>query len=290
MPPTRYRSILFDLYGAFVRDLGGWVAIADLVELAAPLQVDEQAVRSSVSRFSRKGLLRREIRDGQVGYALSDPAHDILAEGDLRIFDKLEPARLEDGWVLASFSVPERLRAERHQLRTRLTWLGFGNLGAGLWIAPRRVLERTIETVREVGLDGFVDVFAATHHAFDRPEDLVRRCWDLDTLEATYRDYLDRFQPAAERWSRVTPEDTPDEAYADHVHALHEWRKTPYLDPGLPVELLPDPWPGTQAAELFAHLQERLMPATLRFVHEVVGAQPSGTTATATTSTNARGS
>jgi len=66
MPPNRYRSVLFDLYGAFVRGMGGWIAIFDLVALAGPLGVDEQAVRSSVSRLSRKGLFLREVRGGQV--------------------------------------------------------------------------------------------------------------------------------------------------------------------------------------------------------------------------------
>ena len=270
MPPNRYRSILFDLYGAFVRDLGGWIAISDLVALAAPVEVDEQAVRSSVSRFSRKGLLQREVRFGQVGYALSEQALGILAEGDLRIYDKLEPARVEDGWVLATFSVPERLRAERHQLRTRLAWLGFGNLGSGLWIAPRRVLDRTVDTIREVGLDAYVDVFEASYRAFDDLPDLVRRCWDLDDLERVYTTYVQRFGLIRTRWERSDPAADPRAAYVDYVTALHEWRKTPYLDPGLPTELLPASWPGTTAGELFAALRAALEEPARGFVDDVV--------------------
>jgi len=270
MPPHRYRSILFDLYGAFVRDLGGWIAIADLVTLAAPLDVDEHAVRSSVSRFARGGLLTREVRDRSVGYALSEHAQGILAEGDLRIFDKLEPARLEDGWVLVTFSVPEELRAARHQLRTRLTWLGFGNLGAGLWIAPGRVAERTVDTIREVGLDAYVDVFDASYRAFDDLPALVGRCWDLAELEAVHTSYVEHFAPVERSWRDRDPTEHPRGAYADYVLALHEWRKTPYLDPGLPIELLPSPWPGVTAAELFGQLRDRLEPAARRYVEAVI--------------------
>lgn len=269
MPPNRYRSILFDLYGAFVRDLGNWIAISDLVTLAAPLDLDDQAVRSSVSRFSRKGLLEREVRDGQAGYTLSDQALGILAEGDLRIYDKLDPARLEDGWVLASFSVPERLRSERHQLRTRLSWLGFGNLGPGLWIAPRRVLERTIDTIGEIGLDRYVDVFEASYRAFDDLPRLVDRCWDLAGLDRVYSAYTARFGPVLDRWTARDPLAELPAAFADYVRALHEWRKTPYLDPGLPTELLPDGWPGTTAGELFRALRERLEEPARRHVRAV---------------------
>ncbi len=269
MPPNRYRSILFDLYGAFVRDLGNWIAISDLVTLAAPLDLDDQAVRSSVSRFSRKGLLEREVRDGQAGYTLSDQALGILAEGDLRIYDKLDPARLEDGWVLASFSVPERLRSERHQLRTRLSWLGFGNLGPGLWIAPRRVLERTIDTIGEIGLDRYVDVFEASYRGFDDLPRLVDRCWDLAGLDRVYSAYTARFGPVLDRWTARDPLAELPAAFADYVRALHEWRKTPYLDPGLPTELLPDGWPGTTAGELFRALRERLEEPARRHVRAV---------------------
>ena len=266
----RYKSILFDLYGAFVRKLDGWVAVADLIELAEPLQLDSHAVRSSVSRFTRKGLLVREVRSGHVGYALSDRAVRILDEGDLRIFDRLEAARAEDGWVLAAFSVPERLRAERHQLRTRLVWLGFGNLGAGLWIAPGRILERAVATIGELALDPYVDVFHATYEAFGDAASLVHRCWDLDELQGVHEDFVRRFGPVERRWRTCSPELEPRDAFADYVTALHEWRKTPYLDPGLPVELLPSPWPGVEAAVLFAALQERLEPVAWRFVEDRV--------------------
>ena len=255
---------------AFVRELGGWIAIADLVVLMDRLGVDEQAVRSAVSRYARRGLLERVARDDRVGYALSEPALRLLEEGDLRIYERLRPASVEDGWVLATFSIPEDVREERHQLRTRLTWLGFGNLGAGVWIAPRRVLERAVAAIADLGLEGHVDVFAATYEAFDRPERLVRRCWDLDRLAAVYTRYVDEFGPLRDRWADDNPRAAPAEAYADFVQALHEWRKTPYLDPGLPTVLLPAPWPGTTAAGVFSDLRARLEGPATAFVAEVV--------------------
>ena len=60
------KSLTFDVYGAFVRDLGGWIAVADLVTLMGQLGVEEQVVRSSVSRFTRRGLLARTKVDGQI--------------------------------------------------------------------------------------------------------------------------------------------------------------------------------------------------------------------------------
>lgn len=270
MRPLRSRSLLFDVYGAFGRDLGNWLAVADLVRLLGAVGVDEQAVRSSVSRLTRKGMLVRDVRANQVGYSLSGRALEILAEGDVRIYDRLEPASIEDGWALATFSIPENLRAERHQLRTRLTWLGYGNLGAGVWIAPGRILERTLETVAALELQRYVDVFTAHYAAFDDLAELVARCWDLDHLRDAYRSFVGEFAPTLDQWRRRDPHKASERAFADFIAVLHEWRKLPYLDPGLPPELLPDGWEGTAAADLFASLRVRLEDAARAFVHEVI--------------------
>jgi phenylacetic acid degradation operon negative regulatory protein len=266
----RSKSLVFDVYAAFLRPQGGWVAIADLVALLEDVGVDGHAVRSSVSRFRHKGLLVRRVRGGEIGYELSDHARAILSEGDVRIYSQEEPARLDDGWVLATFSVPEELRSERHQLRTRLTWLGFGSLGGGVWLAPARVKERTIAAVSEMGLTSYVDIFAAHYHAFDTLDDLVKRCWDVPRMRKLYAAFIEEFTSTSDRWEHEDPGENPREAFIDFVAAIHEWRKIPYADPGLPRELLPYDWEGTAAIELFRRLRGRLEPAATVHVDGVV--------------------
>jgi phenylacetic acid degradation operon negative regulatory protein len=266
----RSKSLIFDIYGAFIRPRGGWIAVSDLITLLGAVGIDEQAVRSSVSRFRQKDLLVREVIEGDVGYRLSDHAEAILAEGDVRIFNQQEPATLQEGWTLATFSVPENLRAERHQLRTRLTWLGFGNLGSGVWIAPRRALARAVAAVEELGLTAYVVVFAATYEAFDDLESLIQRCWDVNRMRSLYATYLDDFEPVRARWQKSDPNKQPEEAFADYIAALHEWRKIPYTDPGLPRAVLPDDWEGKAAYDLFDALRALLEPAATEFVSATV--------------------
>lgn len=269
MRPTRSKSLIYDLYGAYIRPLGGWVAVADLIALMSQLGVDEQAVRSSVSRLSRKGMLVRRRREGQVGYALSDDAAAMLEEGDLAIFSGMKPARLADGWVLVAFSVPEPERGKRHQLRSQLTWLGYGNLASGIWIAPRRVLARTVDTVQRLGLEAYVDVFEADYHAFEDLPDLVRRCWDLDGLAAMYAAFVREAEPVLQRW-RGSRNGDDRQAFVDYTSMLHQWRKMPFLDPGLPLELLPAQWQGQVAARLFNDILERLEKRARRYVESIV--------------------
>ncbi|MBA2318028.1 MAG: PaaX family transcriptional regulator [Euzebyales bacterium] len=269
MPVPRSKSLILDIYGGFVRHLGGWIAIAHLIRLMGDLGVDEQAVRSSVSRMSRNGMLVRRERGSQVGYEVSDAAATILDEGDLRIFAGGMPARLEDGWVVATFSVPEADRDQRHQLRSRLAWLGFGNLGAGVWLAPRRALSRIREAVEELGLSAYVDLFEAHYRGFDEVARLAERCWDLEGLNQRYAQFIQGALPVVGRWRDQTSGDDRA-AFVDYTTILHHWRKLPYLDPGLPQELLPARWQGGTAAGLFSEVLERLEKPARRYVEGVV--------------------
>ena len=57
--------------------------------------------------------------------------------------------------------------------------------------------------------------------------------------------------------------------------ALTAWRRLPYLDPGLPAELLPADWHGERAARTFGALRTRLVDPARAHVLAVTG-QPSG--------------
>ncbi len=54
---ARPRSLILYVYGGFVRRLGGWLAVADLITLMRDLGVDAQGVRGAVARMKHGGLL-----------------------------------------------------------------------------------------------------------------------------------------------------------------------------------------------------------------------------------------
>jgi len=262
------RMLIMDVCGAYMRPLGGWFAIGKLVQLMQQLDVDEAATRSALLRMRRKGLLAPESRRGVRGLQLTPQALTALADTDQRIFGTPVPARLGDGWVLVSISVPESERAKRHVLRSRLSWLGFGNLSNGLWLAPRRALDPLAATVTELGFERYVLLFEARYGGFADLTALVRDAWDLEELTALYREFTQWCEPVARRWARV-PQPAGVAAFADYTLSIFHWRKFPYLDPGLPTELLPAGWPGYRAAELFSAVRARLEPAALEHVRGV---------------------
>lgn len=253
------------------------LAVAELIKLLATLDVDEAAARSALSRLKKRGVLLPARKAGNAAYRLDPQLEDVFEEGDERIF---APRRAKPGdrWLLAAFSVPESQRNLRHQLRRVLAGRGFGTVAAGLWIAPEFVHAHLRRELEREGLLEFVEFFAA-----DLLDDEIARrvaqWWDLEALAALYAGFTAAFEPVLERWGTdggpggrgATVGDDEARAFADDVLLLTAWRRLPYLDPGLPVEFLPENWQGIAAERLFTTLHARLAGPAARHAARVLG-------------------
>lgn len=252
---ARLGQLIITVFGLYARGEHNWLSVASVVRLMADLGAEGQATRSAVSRLKRRGVLRSERHGNAAGYSLADPTLEVLAEGDVRIFERAR-AVLDDGWLVVVFSVPESEREKRHALRTSLTRLGFGTAAPGVWVAPGNLAGETRRTLERRGLTAYVDIFNGDHFAFGDLRSKVRAWWDLDELTALYADFLRRYGPVRE--GMPTDGAAPREAFRTYIPMLTQWRRLPYRDPGLPLSLLPADWNGVTAGAMFHELNEAL--------------------------------
>ena len=250
-PDPAPRQLILTLYGLYARGHDDWLSVRSLIALMADLGVDAAATRSSVSRLKKRGTLEAVKRDGQAGYALSTSALALLHEGDARIW--APRATVEDGWLVVLFSVPEAERERRHELRTLLTRLGFGTAAPGVWIAPGPLYDETLAALTRHGLESYTEFFRGSYLGVGSESVRVGEWWDLAAVAAAYDEFVTDVARLARRRST-----DPAAAFAAYVPLLTAWRRFPYLDPGLPLDLLPRDWPGVRAAELFTTLDRRL--------------------------------
>jgi len=256
---VRPQHLIVTVFGRYVRAHGGEIRVAALIEMMSALGIDPGVVRSSVSRLKQRGIL---VSEGGGAYRLSSSLEGVFAAGDRRIFESRR-AQTSDPWLLASFSVPESERPLRHQLRKLLQRLGFGQVSGGLWIAPGLIADETRTALQGAGLDGYVELFLGSRVSSDPLDEAVREWWDLEAMEPLYRGFVESF-------GAVIGETDERLAFAAHVRAITQWRRLVYLDPGLPLGLLPDGWIGVEAARIFAELHADLEPSAERFVSSVM--------------------
>ena len=264
LPPERAGSpgsLIVSFAGSYLRELGGWISVADLIRCLNAVDVGDSSVRQALMRLKSRGFLAAERRSGDAGYALTEAGVHDLETGDRRIF-RHGQAGEDDGWVLAVFSVPETDRHLRHRLRTELSWLGFGTVSAGVWIAPGPMAGSSRDLLAAAGLDRYVTWFQARHVGVVD----VAAWWDLSGLERQYAEFLSRWRSAD-----IDGQPTDERAFARYLRLIDAWRLFPRLDPGLPASLLPAEWPARQAWEVFRDLREQWSAPGWRFVRSVTG-------------------
>lgn len=241
------RSVVFDLFGDYLRYRGGEVPLQVMVSLMSSFGIPSTTVRVVVTRMRDEGWLSSR-RDGRTtSYALTEAAWRLLDEGRSRIFDRAS-GPWDGHWHLVIYSIPEVDRSSRDQLRKKLSWLGFGQLAQSVWISPHDRLDE-IET--QIGDDSTVqvDVFSSRSRGLQADQDLAARAWDLPALNLAYTEFQTHYEPRLEAYQNGLL--TGAAALAERTELIHDYRMFPFRDPDLPPELVPTEWLGRAAHELF---------------------------------------
>lgn len=264
-PPLNPRSLLFTLYGDYVRPLGqDGVRVGALVRLAAELGVGDNALRSALSRITREGWLLARRNGGAPRYGLSARGNDLIEEGTRRIYGH-HRAAWDGRWLLVSYSLPEPRRGQRDRLRQGLSFLGLGSLGNGLFVTPHDLRAPVRDLIRRSGVEADVTMHHGTLEWPADPAQVVARAWDLERLGARYAEFLHRL--TAERHATSASDDR--EAFQRRFLLTHEFRRFPFDDPDLPDVLLPSGWVGTTARAEFLDYNAALREPAERFYRSI---------------------
>ena len=242
------RGLLFTLLGEFVLPADGTAWTSAVLAALARLGIEEKTTRQALMRTAASGWLAPEKIGRRTRWRLTASAQKMLTDGAERIYSFTGQAESWDGrWLLVYARIPESDRRARHVVRSRLSWAGFGSLGAGLWISPHPDREtEALSVLREAGVAAAAHVFVARRSGLADVQVMVAEAWDLGAIEEQYEAFIEEFRPTA-----------PADVLARQIELVHAWRRFPSIDPVLPRELLPPRWNGLKAARLFADRHQR---------------------------------
>jgi phenylacetic acid degradation operon negative regulatory protein len=240
----RPQTLLLMLLGDFVLDRDVSVFSGSVIDVLGRLGISEHATRSTLTRMAGRDLLSRQRHGRKVYFGLTARSTAILRDGRTRIWGTGAVNDNWDGsWTLLCFSLPEAWQRQRHDLRSQLSWTGFGPLQGGLWIAPGEVNARDIVT--RLGLEAHARVFRARADELTDLAAMIADAYDLAGVAARYQGFLDR-------WETAGPAGDP---LAARLRLIADWLDAIRRDPRLPVAHLPAAWPAATAQKLFRELE-----------------------------------
>jgi phenylacetic acid degradation operon negative regulatory protein len=246
---ARTQPVLLTFFGAHVLGRSVAVAAGSVIAVLGRVGIGEHAVRTSLNRMVKRGLLERHRQGRKMYFALTPHAVGVLEDGRERIWRAGVVNRHWDGqWTLVGFSLPEDWRRERHDLRSRLIWAGFGPLQNGLWVAPGLV--DVAAALAGLRLDSHVRAFGGSVLPPTQVRDVLEQAFDVAAMGARYQAVLDRWD------GEDAASGLPDDLARQLV--LHsDWLQLVRRDPHLPVEHLPADWPAMRAEAVFRDLAGR---------------------------------
>lgn len=245
--PIKARSLVFDMFGDYLRYRGGQVRLRGLISLLSCFDIPEPTARVAVNRLRKEGWLTAGKQGRETTLALTDSAWQMLDEGRERIFQRAS-GPWDGQWHMVIYQVPETERGLREQLRKRLAWLGFGPLSSSVWVSPHDRAKQVRDAFAEEPAV-HLDIFRSRAEGNGSDREMAARCWDLTTLDQDYAAMLARYQPRLAGY-RADPPHGAD-ALVERMQLINDYRHVPFRDPDLPPELLPDGWRGRSVHEVF---------------------------------------
>lgn len=261
----RSGSLIVSVFGDAVLPRGGRIWLGSLIELLAPLGLNERLVRTSVYRLAQDEWLAPEVQGRRTNYHLTPAGCRRFEAAARHIYAATSPP-WDHRWrlVLVVGSVDN---TARERLRRALFWHGFGELGADCFVHPSAELNAVFDALEAEGqgdsLPQLLPLVAANPRllASANDADLVHKAWNLAQLADSYRAFVTRYTPIAAEWTSHhahTPEHHQT-AFLLRTLLIHDYRRLLLRDPELPDVLLPPHWAGHEARALCRDLYRRLL-------------------------------
>ena len=240
----------------------GSVHGAELYPVAAECGISDETVRSCMRRLIADGLFLRRGEGRDAVFTATDAgrsALEVTHQRHLMAYAQDAAGRGWDRrWRLVAFAIPESRRAARDAFRDHLRILGGAAIQPGLYISPHRWTAEVTEEAARLGIAEHVSTL--TTEDLDvggetNPRALVERLWPLDEVARRYQDFIETYRDVPDaldamrrRHERLSEHDFLPGA----LHIAIRFNECFEIDPLLPPELLPRPWPGKEARDVLA--------------------------------------
>lgn len=249
--PVRANSLIITIYGDSIAPHGGSIWLGSFINLVKPLGINDRLVRTSVFRLSKDSWLTSDHIGRRSYYGLTATGRRRFEHAYRRIYFQPK-VQWEGDWQIVLTAGNDLTVAQRDEVRKELQWEGFGLIATGVLAHPSANLEPLLDILQSNGVQDKVVVLRAKSLGtlVNKPtRELVRECWNLNSISQHYKRFLDHFRPVLKTLKSARELD-PEQCFLVRTLLMHEFRRTLLRDPQLPEQLLPHDWQGSAARQL----------------------------------------
>ncbi|MEM7292089.1 MAG: phenylacetic acid degradation operon negative regulatory protein PaaX [Pseudomonadota bacterium] len=252
--PIRATSLLMTVYGDSVEPHGGCIWLGSLINLLAPLGINQRLVRTSIFRLSRDNWLTAQRLGRRSFYRLTDSGQRQVTDASARIYAP-RVDEWDGNWQIVMLTAQHLTNAQRDAIRRELRWQGFGQISTDVFAHPMAPMSRVRNMLQEKSLeDSAVLMQGRTYDDGASSEkaiaELVRSCCNLGAIETHYEAFNTRFTPLARSLERHKKLPDPQTCFLVRTLLVDAYRRILLQDPQLPAALLPQNWSGDRARDI----------------------------------------
>ncbi|MEM7068465.1 MAG: PaaX family transcriptional regulator C-terminal domain-containing protein [Pseudomonadota bacterium] len=254
----RVWSIIVTIFGDCIIPRGGVISLSSLQEVLGLLGVENNAVRTAMSRLAADGWIKREKVGRQSYCSLTNRGRELAASASERIY-----ASSSEEWD-GSFEVilrDEQSHKTRAAFRREMRQSGFGSPIADIYIRPKHADASRIET------DDVLATMDARNLVSGSMREFVCLSWPLAELNVAYSFLLEKYEPLLD-WVNNGTVLSREHCLTIRTLLIHDWRKLVLQDVDLPAEYKPDDWVGDEARHMVAHLYGAILSGSEQYLDD----------------------
>ena len=269
-------SLLLFIYNNFMdKTTKDYIKLSDLLEIMKVFGKNETAIRMSLSRAAKAGVLTNSKQDNEVYYTLTHEGKKAITlwnEGVIHFWNRyrLRNSDWDKSWYFINVDFTESKKSIKSEFLDKLEQFGFAQINIKTWISPYHQYEEVLALIKEYDLDdGVVEIYGEMkiHKDIKRFLDEV---YGIGKLKTKYREFIDTYETRLAEISKVYK----DEDFINNGQALPMLHELGWCffgiaseDAVLPKEVLPV-WEGDKAACVMRELRKMLLEAAYKYLEK----------------------
>ena len=263
-------SLLLFIYNNYMaKTAKDSIKLSSLLEILQVFGKSETAIRMSLSRAVKGGLLSNNKDANEVSYALTPEGKKAILhwnEGVMHFFKRyvLRNSPWDNKWYFINAEITAATKDNKAEFLDKLQQLGFAQVNTYTWVTPYYQYEEVWDLIRKYH---FTDAIVEIHGEMKIHKDMnkfLNDIYHIEKLKTAYRSFIDTYSGKLQEIRQLYKEPS----FVENGLALPILNELGWSffsiasdDAALPRQILPE-WEGDQAALLMRELRGLLLEAT----------------------------